>query len=251
MNKLLLLSLFCFSVIAALAQNNPPAYFVDRMNLQASDSRIDTNSRGEVILVSEYKNRNVRQVADTDYTRMYLGTPFFENGWYQGKVVLQGSEPVEGLMAFDLNKNVVYYSPGPNKNSVELRPTDFTIKGKKFSQFKDEFTGAGAYYYETLVYGEVMLLKQYECTYVQTKSDVDNGYGSGQTSPYEGEYKKTEKLYLVVENALNLVKNKKVFYNSLGKHSDKAREYASKNKLNLNKEEDVIQLARHLSGENS
>lgn len=165
--------------------------------------------------------------------------------------MLEGGDPVEGLTAYDLNTNVVYYSPGPNKNAVELKPTDFTIEDVRFSQYKDEYSGAGAYYYETLHLGKVSLLKQYDCTYIQTKSDVDNGYGSGQNSPYEGEYKKAEKLYLVVNNTMNLVKNKKAFCKSLGDYYDKAKQYSSKNKLNINKEEDAIQLAKYLSEEDS
>lgn len=82
MKKLAFSTFLILCAAIAFSQNNPTAYFIDRMNLQSSGSRIDTNSRGEVILVSEYKNRNVKQVSDADYSRMYMGTPFFENGWY-------------------------------------------------------------------------------------------------------------------------------------------------------------------------
>ncbi len=246
MNKLALILIGIFVSSSLRAQNLTPAYFVDRLNMESATSRIDTNDFGEVILVSEFKTNNVKVNSNMEFERYYLGTPFFENGWYKGKVILEGGEPVEGVMAYDLVRNVVYYSKNATTNAIELRPMDFTIGTTQFSKFEGEYSGAGNYYYETLVASSPMLLKQYVAKYSQSKSEVDNGYGSTSTDKYEGEYVKEIKYYVALDGRLNLVKNKKAFFRSLGPYSEEATAYVRREKLKIGDEEDTIKLITYL-----
>ena len=248
MRKILLLLLLLEPLSNAYSQNNPTAYFIDQLNMVSTSSRIDTNAYGEVITVSEFKQNNVKLNAGMEMERYFLGTPFFMNGWYKGKVALEGSEPVSGLMAYDLNKNKLYYSKNQNSQAVELQPNDFTINGVQFSKFEGEYSGAGNYYYETLIMENPMLLKQYDCNYTQTKTQADHGYGSGSSSKYEGEFVQTVKYYFALDKRMNLVKNKKSFFRSMGEYSEDSFAYSKKEKLNLKKEEDIIKLGRYLAG---
>ncbi|AWV98857.1 hypothetical protein [Arcticibacterium luteifluviistationis] len=247
MKKTCLLFTILSISFASFSQNNPAAYFVDKVSAMSTGSRIDVNAEGDTILVSEYDTRNIKQNSNQSYERYYLGTPYLNNGWFKGKVVLEGSEPVEGLMAYNLVRNSVYYSKNQNTTAIELKPTEFTINGHSFSKFKNEIDGAGDFYYETLSLDAPMLLKMYDCKYSSSKSDVDNGYGSAKANKYEGKYEKKEKFYMVIENRMVLVTKKKSFLRSLGTYSQSAMAKVKKDKLNIKKQEDVISLSKYLS----
>lgn len=249
MKTVLLLFTLLIGPIFSFAQNSTAAYFVDKVSAVSTGSRIDVNSRGDTILVSEYDTRNVKQNSNQSYERYYLGTPYLNNGWFKGKVVLEGGEPVEGLMAFNLVRSSVYYSKNKHTTAIELKPTEFSINGHSFSKFKEELSGAGDYYYETLSLDEPMLLKMYDCKYTATKSDVDNGYGSSSAKLYEGEYQKKDKFYLAIDKKLVLVTHKKSFLRNLGKYSEAATAKVKKDKLNLKKQEDIISLSKFLSSQ--
>jgi hypothetical protein len=243
------ISLLFFTVIisfSSFAQNSTAAYFMDKVNSASTGSRIDVNSKGDTILVSEYKSDNVKLNSQQSFERYYLGTPYFANGWFQGTMVLKGGEPVEGLMAYDLVRGSVYYSQNAHTQAIELKPDEFSIIGHNFSKYQDEIQGAGNYFYETLVATEPRLLKMYDCAYTKTKSDVDNGYGSSAANLYEGTYTKKEKFYMVIDNRPVLVTKKKSFLKSLRKYSSAAEIHTKSAKLNLKNEEDIIKLATHL-----
>ncbi|UBM59943.1 hypothetical protein LAG90_04680 [Marinilongibacter aquaticus] len=233
-----------FSLIAKAQNTN---YFQPRISTESNYSRIDTNAQGQVVLISGYKSSNVRMNSINEFEKKYLGTPFFKNGWYTGSFILSGGKSVEGLMAYDLVKNQVYYSQNTNSNAQTFRPDDFTINDTHFTKLKGEYSRAGDFYYEILADGNYLLLKQYTCDYKPTKTDVDNGYGSNANREFEGEYKKEEKLYLTYEGQLILVKNKKKFYRSLGELYSKAYGFSKEKKLNISKEDDAIALVEHLN----
>lgn len=228
------------------AQNSTAAYFMDKINSASTGSRIEVNAKGDTILISEYKTGNVKLNSQQTFERHYLGTPYLNNGWYNGKMVLKGGEPVEGLMAYDLVRKSVYFSKNQHSQAIELKPDEFSINGLNFSKFNDEIEGSGNDFYETLVTSQPMLLKVYDCSYTPVKSDVDNGYGSSSAKAYEGEYSKKEKYYLVVNKKLILVKKKKSFLKSLGRYSSPAIAFVSKEKLNLKSQADIIHLATYL-----
>jgi hypothetical protein len=248
MKKISLMILFTSLLGIAHAQNSPAAYFLDKVNSASTGSRIDVNSKGDTILVSEYKTANVKLNSQQSFERYYMGTPYFNNGWYQGKMVLRGGEPVEGLMAYDLVRGSVYFSKNANSQAIELKPDEFSLNGHNFSKFNNEIEGAGNSFYETLVGSQPMLLKMYDCSYSPTKTDVDNGYGSASANAYEGEYSKKEKYYMVIDNKMVLASKKKAFLKSLGKHRTAAMKYVESKKLNLKNQADLIILAKYLGG---
>jgi hypothetical protein len=247
MKKISILVLFTFMTGIAKGQNSTAAYFMDKINSASTGSRIEVNAKGDTILISEYKTGNVKLNSQQTFERHYLGTPYLNNGWYSGKMVLKGGEPVEGVMAYDLVRKSVYFSKNAHSQAIELKPAEFSISGHNFSKFNDEIEGAGNDFYETLVSSQPILLKVYDCSYTPVKTDVDNGYGSSSAKSYEGEYSKKEKYYMVINNKLILVKKKKSFLKSLGKYSSAASGFVSKEKLNLKNQGDIVSLAMHLS----
>ncbi|MFT5884710.1 MAG: hypothetical protein ACI9IP_001167 [Arcticibacterium sp.] len=232
---------------SSFSQNSSVAYFIDKFSNESTGSRIDVNAQGDTILVSEYDTRNVKQNSIQSYERYYLGTPYFKNGWFNGKTVLEGGEPVIGLMAYNLVRGSVYYSKNQSTAALELKATEFIINGHSFSKFKDEISGAGDDYYETLLAETPMLLKVYDCKYSTSKSDVDYAYGSAKANKYEGEFEKKDKFYMVIDNRMVLVTKKKSFLRGLGAYSQAATAKVKKDGLNMKKQGDVISLSKHLS----
>ncbi|WP_341227366.1 hypothetical protein [uncultured Arcticibacterium sp.] len=245
MRTFLFLSLLSISFLS-FSQDNV-AYFLDKISTASSGSRIDVNADGDTILVSEYNAKNVRLNTTQAFEKKYLGTPYFKNGWFKEKVLLEGGEPVEGLIAFNLEQNTLYYSKNKSTPSVELKPLEFRINGHNFSRYEDEIKGAGDYYYETLSYSEPMLLKLYDCKFIPSSSGVSTGYGSSNSSIYEGEFEKRERFYLVVDNKMVLVSHKKSFLKNLGKYSETASSIVKKDKLNMKKQGDILSLSKSLS----
>jgi hypothetical protein len=244
-NIVLLFFIFCIT-FSSKAQNSTAAYFIDKVNSASTGSRIEVNAKGDTVLISEYTSGNVKLNSVQTFERYYLGTPYLNNGWFQGTMVLKGGEPVEGLMAYDLVRGSVYYSQNAQSQAIELKPDEFSMNGRNFSKYQDEIEGAGSYFYETLVASEPRLLKMYDCTYTTTKSDVDNGYGSSVANKYEGEYSKKEKFYMVIDKRMLLVTKKKSFLKSLRTYSSSAASHTKSANLNLKNEEDIIKLAAYL-----
>ncbi|MFT6880469.1 MAG: hypothetical protein ACI8UX_001800 [Psychromonas sp.] len=247
MKRIFLLFIILSVCLSSFSQNSSVAYFIDKVSDESTSSRIDINAQGDTILVSEYETKNVRQNSIQSYERYYLGTPYFKNGWFNGEIVLEGSEPVVGLMAYNLVRESVYYSKSQSTGVIELKPTEFIINGHSFSKFKDEISGAGDDYYETLSFEVPMLLKVYDCKYSTSKSDVDYAYGSTKANKYEGKFEKKDKFYMVIDNRMVLVTKKKSFLRRLGDYSQAATAKVKKDRLNMRRQEDVISLSKYLS----
>lgn len=237
----LMLLFYCF-----YSEAQESAYIVNSVSNTSKQSRIDTNSNGDVMLVSFYDQKNIQNNSYLKMEKYYKGTPFFMNGWYKGQMEIPGSKTVAGTMAYDLVNSVIYYIADPKLNAVELRPKGFTINDISFYNFKDEIKGAGNFYYETILTTEPRLLKQYTCTYSDINSALDNGYTTSSSSFYEGEYIKKENYYLIIDGKLELVSNKKRFLKSLGNYQNRAEKIIKENKLSLKNNEDIVFFAQKL-----
>ena len=96
--KLILSVFLLFIYFITQGQNQGTAMFIDKLSLVSSDSRIEVNEKGDTILISEYRNPNIKLQTNSDLTKIYKGTPFFKNGWFLGSMVINGSVTKDGLM---------------------------------------------------------------------------------------------------------------------------------------------------------
>jgi hypothetical protein len=229
-----------------MGQNIPRQYFIDQLKIQSSESRIEKNKDGNTILISEFRGENVKLQSRMDMTRTYLGTPYFGDQWYMGSMYFKGGKEVNGVMAYNLVNNTLYYSLNENVQAIEVNPDKFTLGEVTFQSFDNQFIGTANFYYEAISDGEPKLLKQYIDTFVQLNSNDGSSYGSNPQGDYEGEFVKSSKYYIVIQKKLVLVTKKRSFIKSLGPYQKKAKVFVDHNHLNLKKEEDIINLIQHL-----
>lgn len=227
----------CFS------QNITTSYFIDKLSIQASDSKIEIIGK-DTVLVSEYKNPNIKLQSRNDFRMLYKGTPFYNNSWFNGTIMMEGGGVSKGFMAFNLITNSLFFSIGPNKEAVEIRPLQFTINGNTFRKYRNQYVAAGDLYYEKLVDGDIELFKNIKCKYLPAVAGEKNGYeqtGDG----FEGYFVKETIYYINYHDKMQRVGKKfKIFDENEGK----AKEFAEKNNLNIQNPSDLIKIVKHLNG---
>jgi hypothetical protein len=239
--KKLFLFLILFSENDLAAQNRE--YFVFTIPILSNNSEIIVNSRGDTVMVSNFKNSNVEQISSSEFEKEYKGTPFFKNGWYKGVVKLDANYKSEGTFAYNLIDNTVLYARGPNKESIVLTPVEFTLEGHTFRKLNKEYNAAGQSYYERLSNGKVELFKRYICKYHPAVTAEKTGYeqtGDG----YEGYFEKEVIYYTIYKDKITVIGNKfKVFE----ANANKAEAFAKENNLSLKKEADIIKIVSYLN----
>ena len=242
-NYLISAFLIAFTQLDSFGQSNAPLFFFDELSILASDCKIEIIGK-DTVLVSEYKNPNIKLQSRNDFARVYKGTPFFNNGWFNGSVSLAGGGVSKGYMAFNLVTNSLFFSIGPDKEAIELRPLEFTINGITFRNYRNQYAGAGILYYQKLVEGELELFKNIICKYVPAMEGDKNGYeqtGDG----FEGYFVKETTFFINYQNKMQRVGKKfKIF----DKNEGKAKAFAENNNLSLQNPSDLIKIVRHING---
>jgi hypothetical protein len=244
----IILSVICASLNGfSQSQTQSTGYFLNEVGMSASGSTIEVTQEGDTILVSDYSGQNLSLNTISSLVKKYKGTPYYRNKWFQGTATMKGFEPSPGLIGFNVVKSVIYYSPNKNIEAVEMMPKTFTLDGLVFTNFDDDFAGANNYYYNKVVDGEPMLLKQHSGRYTATQDDVDAAYGNSSTTEYVGKFEKFETYYFVVQKTLIKVSNKKSFIRSMGPYESRVKELISKNNLDLKDTKDIVKLAELLN----
>lgn len=100
--------MIAFTQLDTFGQSNAPLFFFDQLSILASDCKIEIIGN-DTVLVSEYKNPNIKLQSRNDFARVYKGTPFFNNGWFNGSVSLAGGGISKGYMAFNLVTNSLFF----------------------------------------------------------------------------------------------------------------------------------------------
>lgn len=233
-----------FSSRFLYGQNDSKQYFVQNPKLSSSESRIEVRGNGDTVLVSIYKNSNLGQNSLTQLEFVYKGTPYFQNGWYQAKVKMtENSKISNGLVAYDLVKNKVYFSIDSEKQAIEIDPYEFELNGHKFKKFSNQFVAAGNFYYEKLVEGETELFRQYSCNYSPTVSGDRTGYESSGNE-FEGNFEKKETYFINYNEKMQKVGRK---YKVFDRNEEKAKGFASRNDLSLTKLNDLAKIVKFIN----
>ncbi|SOE23059.1 hypothetical protein SAMN06298216_3450 [Spirosomataceae bacterium TFI 002] len=245
--KFITIFLLSFIGLNSFGQNTTTGYFLNEVGMSAEGSTIEVNANGDTILVSNYNGNNLALNTPSTLVKKYMGTPYYGNKWYLGTVTMEGSDPSPGLVGFNVVKGVIYYSPDKNTQAIELSPPKFALDGLIFQQMNKEIQGAKKYYYNVLVEGEPMLIKQHTGKYSSTKDGVDVAYGTSSSNEFEGKFEKYEDYYFVIQKTLVLVKPKKSFAKAMGPYHHKVKEIVSKYNLDLSLPNDIIKLAHLLN----
>lgn len=237
---------FIFNVLAQ-ERAGQHTYNVLKTTTPAIDSRIEVASNGDTVLVSKYEVQNNSNNTRQFFEKTYKGTPFFKNTWAPGDIYFADGSVVKGTMAYNLVNNVVYYSLGKISEAVEAKPVGFTIKDITFKKLDDTYENYLSGYFET-VFGssKVTLFKQYSCIYQPFITGDRTGYESSQNE-YEGEYKKSDKLFLGYNKNIVELKTNNGIYRQFGEYSNAMEKFGKKNKLSPKKMDDVIKLVFQFS----
>jgi hypothetical protein len=235
----------CFFLLCFLniyAQNEQVNYFIDKLSISSSASYIKTMPNGDTVLISEYKNRNIKLNSNNDFEKIYMGTPFFKNGWYHGSVLIEGGKRSEGTVAYNLVNQKVMFSLGAKQEAIELKPVEFEILGHKFFLLKDIYVASGDKYYEKVVIGDFEIFKGFSSR-LEIYSPEKNGY-EVNAQGYEGQFNMKYEVFIAKNGRLYSQKPKLKLFSP---HQDLAKEIVKKKELNLKNQNDFIRLAEELN----
>ena len=182
------------------------------------------------------------------------GTPYLFEKFGQGKVVfVNGMESVDSNLNYSLVDHKLYYTQKKGLYVVNQQAKEFTLysvdkeKNKISKQFMCLFPSVDdntpATFYEVLGIGDHLQLLKYTSKRIK-ESAV---YGGAPLKEYVMDdlfyiYDKAAKKMLAMGSALSLKSIKKTLPN----YATQMEAYLNANKLNLKKEEDMIQLLQQL-----
>lgn len=182
------------------------------------------------------------------------GTPYLFEKFGQGKVVfINGMESVDSNLNYSLVDHKLYYTQKKGLYVVNQQAKEFTLysvdkeKNKISKQFMCLFPSVDdntpATFYEVLGIGDHLQLLKYTSKRIK-ESAV---YGGAPLKEYVMDdlfyiYDKAAKKMLAMGSALSLKSIKKTLPN----YATQMEAYLNANKLNLKKEEDMIQLLQQL-----
>ncbi|MFN8355750.1 MAG: hypothetical protein U0Y10_14935 [Spirosomataceae bacterium] len=188
-------------------QNNQYGYFVRQVKVPGgSDSKIVVNSKHDTTLVAYYKMQDALNNTFQEFTKVYKGTPFFKNGWYKGSLAMETGSAVSFVMAYNVEKNVVYIIENDTQDARLIRPQTFTLEGHSF-----KLINGG--YYEPIYTNKSVILKEYTCKLSANRPQQRTGYESeGGENEYEGVFNKSVNYFLYKnEEFIPIPKNKRIF----------------------------------------
>ena len=239
---LVLIWLFTCSVFLGVSQTPQRVFVVDKLTSASTDSRIEVLPNKDTVLISKFVYQDPKTFSRQYIEKTYLGTPFLKNKWDRGILYFKDGSTVNGLLAYNLVNNLVYYSIGEVKDAIEAKPSGFTIGGVTFMKLDKGFENAFSGYFETIfVDTRLSLYKQYSCIYRPKITGDRLGY-EPEGGVYEGAFDKSFSFFLGQNNNLAELKSNANIYRQFGEYRKAAEFYVKQNNLNLKKEQDLIQL---------
>jgi hypothetical protein len=252
MKNLLFFALFSFTFSSTFSQES--INLLDSPFMYSTGSRIEINSKGDTILVSEQvtsiANGQNRQLATTpnrfvarggDIVLEFKGTPYFINQWHEGEITLEDNEILKGFIAYDVVYNSVYFTENTDVLASLVQPKSFTINANTFFLLDEmEDRELNPFYYTSIVEGTHQLLRRENGKFI--KKDFFS-YNNTQNE-FSGEYVKESLHYLYSEGELVKISPKASFFAKLGTKSIQAKKIVQDENLDLNKIEDIIKFTR-------
>jgi hypothetical protein len=205
-----------------------------------NETKIVINGKGDTTLVAHYKSQNSMNNTLQEFTKVFKGTPFFKNGWYKGTMSSEGGKNVNFLMAYNVEKSVVYVVENAQSDAVVVRPEEFTIDGHTFRKYDNIFL-------ETLhMRRENILLKGYTCV-LSSRVVEKTGYeAQGGEFAYDGEFSKYQKYFTIQEDMLQVVPlGKKALLTFPKGKRPLLEQFVRTNHINLKTEQGLIEVFKY------
>ncbi|RFS18465.1 hypothetical protein D0T08_04230 [Emticicia sp. C21] len=222
-------------------------YFVrDAKIADNNQTKIVVNDKGDTTLVAYYKAQNSINNSLQEFTRVFKGTPFFKNGWYKGSMSSESGKDMKFLMAYNIEKNVVYIVQNSIGDAIAVRPDEFTIEGHTFRKYENIFL-------ETLfMRRENILLKGYDCVLSSNYVEKTGYEPQGGESAYEGEFRKSHKYFTILEDELHVVSLGKKALQTFPKGKRPLLEqFVRTQKINLKTEHGLVEVFKYYDSINN
>jgi hypothetical protein len=214
-------------------------YFVRENQIPSTESLIGRDKNGDTILTSYFKFNNPGTNGFQEFTKVYKGTPYFKNAWSKGSFNNINGKPIPFLIAYNIEKGMVYYVDEGLKQTVEVKPDEFSIDKHNFRAF-----GKTRVYFEVLHDGKKTLLKQHICRYSSFNVNDKSGYDIKHESDFEGAFNKYYSYFVWVNNDLKPIEKKEKFSKLFKENSKTVAQFIEENALNLKNEGDLIKIMK-------
>ncbi|MEZ4902697.1 MAG: hypothetical protein R2822_13575 [Spirosomataceae bacterium] len=220
-------------------EGKPYSYFIPEYKISDTDSRIEINKNGDTVLVSSFQIQNGTTNTHQIATKVYKNTPFFGNRWYRGQIVTDHDNALNFVMAYNIQKGVVYLVHHESEPAAIMQPIQFTIGDHTFKQFRRQ-------YYETVYAGKSEILKEYQCVLQLAKSAQKTGYGAEEKeTEFEGEFIKSVKYYLKKEKSLKNIPPGRRLFRLFGNQRKIIEAYVKEKNLKFTKEADLVAIFKY------
>jgi len=174
------------------------------------------------------------------------GTPYLTDSFFRGIVIMNSGDTLEGEFRFDVYANQIEFRKNGTILAIATPDSlskivfdDYTLTYKKFKAGLDSGKG----YFMLLAEGEFNLLLQK--TVILYQAEPAKPYTDPRPARFEN-----GKEYLFLQTGSNpaeKVTKEEEILRFLGDRSGEAKQYADKEKLNLKKQPDVIELVKYLN----
>lgn len=220
--------------------NPTTSYFMDKVKIASNeDSKIEIRNR-DTLLIARFEYINPQNQARQFSERVYLGTPYWRNGWFNTQLELPNSKPVKGIMAYNLQQQKVYFTNSADKAAQEVKPERFSLLGTNFEQGPD-----GRYYEVLAEAGGWRALKKFICEYSPLKPTERTGYEiSG--GEFEGEFKKKTEYFLQFNQQIHRIRRGSKWIKELGPEGARVESWLKKSGENLQTDPALRALVAHL-----
>ncbi len=220
-----------------MAPRKQHEYFVRENQIPAYQSLISRAANGDTVLTSYFKFNNPASNGFQEFTRVYKGTPFFQNKWSKGSFNNINGKPIPFLIAYNIEKSMVYYVNEGLNQTVEVKPDEFTIDNHFFKAY-----GKTKTYFEVMHDGKWKLLKQHVCTNIKTNINDDSGYDVRHEDDYEGTFMKSNKYFLLTDDDPKIIEKKEKFVKFFGKIQSEISQFITENQLSTKSESDLLKI---------
>lgn len=230
------------SVAGQQLYNSPQGYSYFIRGAKFTDNnqtKIVINEKGDTTLVAYYNPQDIVNQTSQEISKVFKGTPFFKNGWYKGTISSEKGKDMSFLMAYNIQKDVVYIVESAKNDAVAIRPTEFTIEGHTFRKYENIFL-------ETLYMKQNILLKGYNCTLSSTHVEKTGYEAQGGDFAYEGEFTKSHKYFTIQNDMLQVVSTGRKALQSFPKEKRASLEqFVKNNKINLKTEQGLVEVFKY------
>lgn len=222
-----------------------PMVFRDKYQVGGNESRIEVMPNKDTVFITKFNYRNPNTTSIDEVEMVYLGTPLFQNAWYNNSIIYVDGAATKGNAAFNLTSSEVLFSAKDIANPVKVKPDSFLVAGHLFIHLqKKNILALNTYYEQIFKSPKNVLYKSYKCVYKPNAIHQQTGYDVLKND-YEGSFIKSYEFhYTENEQLIELRRNSSIF-KAFGDRKNDVEKYAKKNNLNPKNEKDLVEIFKY------